>query len=248
MWFPIFREPRWILRIDILQCIGVSLLVALPFLFLLAGRPRALSLWSLGLAALVFGLAPLGEHVGLPLGHFLNTASGSTFALLPWSGYVYLGAAVGAATAEGGAGAAARWLLGLAAAGLVLWWATPQLLALYPPHEFWVTNPANCARRWTLVCGLALLLLGAERLGGAWSRSLPVRFIEVFGTSSLAAYFLHESLLFYRVFGLSFHRFWADALSWPAYWGAVALLVALTFVLTWVVDKVYRRADALLGG
>src|SRR5207244_4386290 len=39
MWFPIFREPRWILRVDILHCIGLSLLLALPILSLLAPRP-----------------------------------------------------------------------------------------------------------------------------------------------------------------------------------------------------------------
>src|SRR5213594_1389019 len=42
MWFPIFREPRWIVRMDILPCIGVALLIALPILFALASRPRAL--------------------------------------------------------------------------------------------------------------------------------------------------------------------------------------------------------------
>src|SRR5437899_535203 len=56
MWFPVFRQPRWFLRIDILHCIGLSLLIALPFLSLLAPRPRALRWVSLGLAALAFGI------------------------------------------------------------------------------------------------------------------------------------------------------------------------------------------------
>src|SRR5882762_6127988 len=51
MWFPIFREPRWILRMDILQCIGLSLLIAFPILFALASRPRALRWTALLLAA-----------------------------------------------------------------------------------------------------------------------------------------------------------------------------------------------------
>jgi hypothetical protein len=32
-------------------------------------------------------------------------------------------------------------------AGIALWILTPQLTAVYPPHQFWVTNPANHARR-----------------------------------------------------------------------------------------------------
>ena len=58
MWFPIFRQPRWIVRMDILPCIGLSLLLALPILFALAPHPRALRWASLLLAAAVFGVSP----------------------------------------------------------------------------------------------------------------------------------------------------------------------------------------------
>src|SRR5438270_10525630 len=152
MWFPIFREPRWIVRMDILPCIGISLLIALPILFSLAPRPAALRWTALLLAALAFGLAPLAESLGPPWDRFLNQRADAVFPLLPWSGYVYLGAAVGAAAAEKGARGAALWLCGLAAAGILVWVATPWFAAAYPPHQFWVTNPANSARRWTQVC------------------------------------------------------------------------------------------------
>jgi uncharacterized membrane protein len=249
MWFPIFREPRWIIRIDILQCIGLSLVLALPALFLLAPRPRALRWTALGLAALAFFVSPLVERVPVPLGHFVNVASGSTFPLLPWGGYVYLGAAVGAATAVGGPRACARWLVGFAGLGLFLWFLTPQLSAAYPPHEFWITNPANHARRLTQVSLIALALLGAEQLrSGAWRAPAPVRFLEVFGTSSLAGYFLHEALLYYRIFGFSFHRVWGERCSWGLYWFLLTVLIAATFALTVLVDRLYRRADQLFAG
>ncbi len=245
MWFPIFREPRWLIRIDILHCIGISLLIALPILALLAPRPRALRWSALALAAIVFGISPLFEHVPAPLGHFLNGNTGSLFPLLPWAGYVYLGAAVGAACAADGLRATVRWLLGLAAAGIALWIATPQVAALYPPHEFWVTDPANHARRWTQVCLIALALLAVEKsVRGGWRASAPVRFIELFGTSSLAGYFLHEMLLFFRIGGFSFERAWGGSLSWARYWPVLALLIACTYVLTWLVDQAYRRVDA----
>jgi uncharacterized membrane protein len=242
MWFPIFREPRWILRVDILQCIGLSLLIALPILASLSSRPRALQLAALLLAALAFGAAPLAEQVQGPLAGFLNAKTGAVFPLLPWSGYVYLGAAIGAAAATGGSRAVATWLAALAAVGVLLWALTPQIAAAYPPHEFWVTDPANHARRWTQVCLFALLLLGLERLArgaGPW----PVRFVEVFGTSSLAGYFLHEMLLFYRFAGFSFEAVWGNRCSWSLYWPVLALLIAATFALTVLVDRVYRRVD-----
>lgn len=237
-WFPIFREPRWLIRIDILQCIGLSLLIALPILFSLATHPRALRWASLGLAALAFGLAPLLEHVPAPLGHFLNVNTGSVFPLLPWGGYVYLGAAVGASKT---AKEMALTLLGLAVAGIVIWVFTDPIAALYPPHNFWVTDPANHARRWTQVCLFAIALLALEKYAAPrfW-------FIEVFGTSSLAGYFIHEMLLFFRIKGICFEAIWGNRLTWPQYWPVLALLIACTFALTWITDKLYRRADAAI--
>ena len=247
MWFPIFREPRWIVRMDILPCIAFSLLIALPILFALAPRPAALRWCALLLAAFAFGVAPLAESLGPPWDRFLNQRADAVFPLLPWSGYVYLGAAVGSAAAEKGARGAALWLSGICAAGLAVWIATPWFAAAYPPHQFWVTNPANAARRWTQVCLLALFLLALEqRAFGAWRESLPVRFVEVFGTSSLAGYFFHQALLFYRVFGFSFESRWGKSCGWAQYAALVALLIGCTFVLTWLTDRIYQRADRRL--
>jgi uncharacterized membrane protein len=244
MWFPIFREPRWILRVDILQCIGLSLLIALPFFFLLAPRPRVLRAAALCGAALAFGLAPLAEHVGPPLAMLVNHTTGAVFPLLPWSGYVYLGAAIGVTSAIGGARDTALWLLGLTAVGVLLWVLTPQVSALYPPHEFWVTDPTNHARRWTQVCLIALALLGLENLHRAPAESrrppAPVRFIEVFGSSSLAAYFFHQMLLYFHLFGFSFEKFWGNRCSWTSYCALLALLIAMTFALTVATDAVYK--------
>src|ERR1700737_5569652 len=110
---------------DILQCIGLSLLVAFPVLFALAPRPRALRWTALLLAAAVFGAAPFAESLGPPWEGVLNQRADAVFPLLPWAGYVYLGAAIGSATAEKGPRGAAVWLAALAAAGLVGWSLTP---------------------------------------------------------------------------------------------------------------------------
>src|SRR2546430_1259105 len=135
MWFPIFRQPRWIVRMDILPCIGFSLLLALPILFVLAPHPRALRWAALALAAAVFGLSPLAEPLGAPWNRFLNQHGDAVFPLLPWAGYVYLGAAIGAATAEKGPRGAPLWLAALAGAGIVIWHVTPRFTARDPPHE-----------------------------------------------------------------------------------------------------------------
>jgi uncharacterized membrane protein len=244
MWFPLLSQPRWIFRVDILHCIGLSLLIALPILAALAHRPLVLRWVALGLAAVAFGASPLAERVHGPLAALANGSTGSVFPLLPWAGYVYLGASAGATAAAGDVRALARWIAGLLAAGVALWLLTPQLAAVYPPHEFWVTNPANHARRWTQVCAVVLVLLAAERSQGRWRASAPVRFIEVFGTSSLAGYFFHQMLLYKQIGGFSFDAVWGKRCDWTQYALLTAVLIACTFVLTWVTDRVYRRAWA----
>jgi uncharacterized membrane protein len=238
MWFPIFREPRWIFRIDILHCIGLSLLFALPIFALLSSRPRLLSWVSLGLAALVFGVSPFAEHVRGPLAALANGSTESTFPLLPWAGYVYLGASAGAVAAYD-ARKLPWWIAGLVAAGAVLWIASPQLEALYPPHQFWVTNPANHASRWTQVCAFLLVLFALERSPAGARAVSRIPLVELFATSSLAGYFFHQMLLFFRIAGFSFEGRWGKSCSWPKYWLVLALLIAATAVLTWAMDRFY---------
>ena len=245
MWFPIFREPKWLLRLDILHCIGLSLLLALPVLVLLAPRPRVLRWVALGLAAATFGISPLLEQAP-GLDWLLNTSTGSVFGLLPWAGYVYLGASAGATAGLGDLWALVRWLAMIGLAGAAIWIATPWFKELYPPHNFWVTNPANCAQRWTVIMGALLALLWFEQKGGKLSKSAPVAFITAFGSSSMAAYFFHEALLYYRLplVGFSFNAWWGQSCGWPKYWALTALLISCTYVLVRVTDKVYRRIDA----
>ena len=238
MWFPIFREPRWIFRIDILQCIGFSLLLALPIFAVLSPRPRLLSWVALALAALVFGISPFAEHVRGPLAGFVNGSNESVFPLLPWAGYVYLGASAGA-VAAGDPRKLRLWIGGLLVLGAALWVATPQLAAAYPPHQFWVTNPANHATRWTQVCALLLVLLALERVPAGVRAISRIRLVELFGISSLAGYFFHQMLLFFRIAGFSFEARWGSSCGWPKYWLVLALLVAATASLTWAMDRIY---------
>ncbi|MHB8420304.1 MAG: heparan-alpha-glucosaminide N-acetyltransferase domain-containing protein [Myxococcales bacterium] len=249
MWFPVFREPVWLLRLDILHCIGLSLLLALPLLALLAPRPRAIPWVTLGLALLAFGLAPLAEAARGPLAHFVNVSSGSLFPLLPWAGYVYLGATVGALAALDERRRLLAWLVALAALGWAVHLAPTLWERLYPPHAFWITDPTNHGNRWAIVCLLVLALLWLERrIPQGLATSAPLKVINVFATSSLAAYFFHEALLFKPLLGASFEGLWGNRCGWPLYWALTALLLTLTFGLSWLTDRAYRVYDRLVSG
>jgi uncharacterized membrane protein len=248
MWYPLFKEPKWFFRIDILHCIGLALLIALPILAALATRPALLRWATLGLAAVAFGLAPLAESVRGPLASFVNISTDSVFPLLPWAGYVYLGASAGtvAATSNGWQ-ALARWNLLLLGVGIIGWKAAPLFLRLYPPHQFWITDPANHAQRWALVSLIILGLMLLERKASdRIQRSLPFRFVEIFGTSSLSAYFFHLALLYYPVLGFSFDLRWGSRCGWGSYAALTGALIAVTFVLVLATDFIYRQLNSAL--
>ncbi len=146
-----------------------------------------------------------------------------------------------------------RWLSAIGGVSAVIWLFQKQFAALYPPHDFWVTNPANAAQRVTLVMAVLLGLLALEYRVPASARWAPVRFVNVYGTSSMAAYFWHLMLLFFRLplgyliaFGFSFNSWWGEKCGWGRYALLVVVLWVGTWALTWLTDQVYRRVDRRL--
>jgi uncharacterized membrane protein len=257
MWFPLLQEPRWLVRMDILHCVGLSLLLVLPVTAGLATRPRVLRGVALALALVTFFLSPLGEAAQGPWAWFLNKSTGAVFPLLPWLGFTFLGAYTGAVAGEQGRAGLVRALLFLVGLGVTGWLAAKPLESLYPPHRFFVTNPSDAAERWMWI---SLVLLGLLQLEGRMASEVEPsrlrRFVETFGTSSLSAYFFHEALLYYRLFGFSFEVAWGGRSGWGQYALLTVALIALTYGLCLAQDAASRAmrrggrtlAESLRGG
>ncbi len=252
IWFPIIwgLKPQYLLRLDILQCIGLSLLLALPLLVALASRPLLLRWVCLMTALVIFIVAPLFETVPGILGLFVNpqlgfldAETGSVFPLLPWAGYVFLGASTGA-TIAGMKAEKDLWLwLGLLGGiGAILWWHQNALNLAYPPHTFWVTNPANAAQRWVVVVGLIAALRLAEIKYKIISQAKAATILTAFSTASLSAYVFHEMLLFQRYVGV--FRFARGRCDWPMYFVLLGALIAATWVCVQAWSTIERRARA----
>lgn len=248
IWFPIWREPKWLLRIDILHCIGISLLLVLPFLVGLSRRPKLLRWVTLILALCIFGVSPYGEQVTGFWTLFLNTktgwldaTTGASFPLLPWAGYVFLGASFGATI---GSMKSERelwtWLALLIGIGLALFLNEKQVAALYPPHNFWVTDPADAARRWTYVLTLVAIFRVIEKVWPSSAQTRVMKWLAAFGGASLSAYFFHEMLLYQRWVGL-WTRFFREKADWPLFWVLVIALIAATWVCVKLWDRVDKR-------
>jgi len=195
---------------------------------------------------LLFLIAPFADGVTGPFQDLFNKNGPhhSVFPLLPWAGWVFLGGAAGATAARGSAAQIRRLAVAIGLGSLVAWLLRPVWLAIYPPHAFWVTDPANSGARGISVMALLLVLLAIEaRVPAGARRSPAVRFLELFGTSSLAAYFFHEMLLFYEVRGFSLVRLAGGRCGWLGFVVLTGVVIAVTAVLSWVTDRIYRRLD-----
>jgi uncharacterized membrane protein len=150
---PLAEALRQALVVDVLQCIGVSLL-ALELLSLRVRGVRARVLLGLGLAAGCVLAAPLTRGVSFAgparlLGNYVTTEDGSLFPLVPWAGYVMAGFALGTLALRRARGGA--WVLGaaaLACGGLAL--VSSQLEPALPA----AVRPSYCLLK--LACVLAL--------------------------------------------------------------------------------------------
>ena len=238
-WFLTSGTPYWAIRIDILSCIALSLLIAWPFQFFLASRPRVAAGVCLGMALAAFLVAPL-----IPpgwWGPFIAPGS-SDFALIPWAGYVFLGATAGALASLGTLHAA----FGLA---IVYVLGTMFLVpggawnSLYG-NAFEITNHGE---RLRLFGAVALVLFGIEQLALKQKWKLgwpPFNILEIVGTNALTAYVTHITLLFIPLpplmqfidrpnWQFSFFKFWGYKLHWLGYWSSLVALWVLTVFVCW---------------
>ena len=222
-----FGRPADFLRVDVLNCIAVSLLLVAVVITPAAAPARiAASLLLAAAVALVTPLAWDGSwwHGGPPAltGYLTGRVPDSIFPVFPWAAFAALGAACGVilarARARGREGItiAAFATAGAAAIPAALFFDR-HLPAVYPTYDFWYTSPAYQA----LKAGVVLIVFGVAYLldklpGQAWVRQL--------GVTSLFIYWLHLEV----VYGQWVAPGARGALAIEdAVWGMAALVLAM---------------------
>ena len=213
----LFRLQSWaisgggmqtILKVDILNVMGVSMLGAAILWGLGRGRPsRAALLMAAACAvALMTPLVRASNLVSLlpdPIEWYLRPRpSGATFTLLPWAGFLLAGAAVGLWLDTAHTPRQERRLnLGLAAAGVAIGLAglgASWLPPVYAQSSFWTSSPTFFFFRLGIVMTLVPVAYAVNRAG---SRS---RLAE-FGRSSLFVYWIHVEMA-YGVVSFALHH------------------------------------------
>jgi len=254
---PVFSQPAWWLRVDILMCISIGLVMLWAVVTGCRGRNGLAAGTLVGLwLVLLFGTfwaAPYrgGEIVtGL-----LNNSNGSLFPVFPWCGYLLLGGAMGVLASHPTAGRQ-RLVIGIAfmtGLGLLLTMTPlgPRLWRPFAEAKFETYIVSNTFERLWKLGAVCLALLAISR-AAQWTMlaragSFAVRpagaVLNYFSRTALSAYFVHLMLL-YGFLGLQFTQMWHRRSTWDQY----AWRVGVMYVLTAAVCHAMHKARLAIEG
>ncbi len=212
-----------ILRVDILNCMGMAMLVFAP-MAVFSTRERIKLCAVLGFV--IAGLAPVvslidPSHIpSLIRSYFFP--SYNYFGFFPWASYLAFGMAAGSilrTVRKEDMDRLMLWCLGI---GLGLALAAQYFsnlpYSIYPKSEFWLNSPAQILIKLAVVlCLLSIAFLWVNYgAGERWS------FFRQLGTTSLIVYWVHIELVYGRWFGI-----WKQGLSVPQVLTFTAVLLVL---------------------
>lgn len=246
----IFAAPhpplRALLRVDILNCMALAMLAAVP-LTIVSSRRRACAAALAG--AVVAAASPLVSLIDWSPAPFLLreylAPDRNRFAFFPWASYLAFGISAGLAlrrTVSDGLDRLMQWavLWGLA---LILsgQYFSNIPYSLYPRSNFWIDSPALVIIR----VGLSLVLLAGAYLwtecisAGGWS------WVESLGKTSLLVYWVHIILVYGWLGGP-----WKSALSVGQAAAVMVVVTTLMVVLSvarlrWSAHRQAARAAAV---
>lgn len=222
--------------VDVLQVIGVTF-VAVQLLVMAARQQRLFARTAMALAVLSMLLAPIAWQIDWArvlhpaLAAYLTPASGSLFPLLPWAGFILLGAALGQLYAHRGASTLpqyATWILvvpGLCVAAVAAGLRHVQDSLFGGPFGY---VPADMLLR-AAVC---LLILG----GVAHVTRHLTRLPHVFGAvaqESLVVYFVHLLIVYGSIWNRGLAHGFALSLSPMQLLPIVVMLITGMVLLAW---------------
>jgi uncharacterized membrane protein len=203
--FVVSPGGPWIglLRVDILNVIGLSMVAAGALLLVLQSRGRA-ALGCAVAASVISLITPAVREAGwvdtLPqvVQWYLRPAGEhTTFTLLPWAGFLFAGAAwAGLLRVEAGDANDDRALLvtaGAAVAVLVLMFVAATRPSPFPHSFFWTSSPAFFGIRVGLLLAFMAAMYWATRAAPRAALWPP---LERLGRASFFVYWIHVELVY----------------------------------------------------
>jgi uncharacterized membrane protein len=229
--------PQSLLKVDILNVMGVSMLAASIGLACTATLKARTWLFT-GVTVLIAMLTPVIRESSLlsalpdPIEAYFRPLAGlTTFTLFPWAGFLTAGCIVGS-WLDAPVTADRRLHLRIAVVGGAIalgGYLSSFLPPLFPHASFWTSSPTFFFLRLGI---LVVSVPTAFALTGVWR----VKWLEEFGKASLFVYWVHVELV-YGVLSAPIHRRLPLGLALTAF----AIFTVAMFGLVRLKDAIARR-------
>ena len=227
----------YFLVVDVLQCIGVSLLLLIALYHICRKNSRILSVVFFTLGMVIFLCEPLYRDLTLPnvplvFSNYLSKANGSIFNILPWFGYVAFGGFLATIFFRSSQSrrfkqitVATFFILGT----LLLWSSTYALHQLYYLTNFELLERAANFNYLFLRLGNVLVYFGFFYM---LERFMKQSIVMRIGEKTLNIYVVHFIIIYGSFTGIGLKHFWYKSLEpWEAVFGALLFIVVVCFIV-----------------
>ncbi len=199
-------DPNALFRVDILNCLAVSMALLSPIALLPARGSRVFV--AIGVGAWFAMATPFvwdgGLVAGLPeriAGYLTGRVPNTTFPVFPWAAYAFAGHAMGSLIGAGREGSLSRMMNGLGLGGLAmvpLSFAFDRLDTFGPKYDYWWTSPNFVLIKTGVLVMLVWLCYQFERLLPRFAARLHplAAALAQMGRTSLFIYWVHVDLVY----------------------------------------------------
>ena len=235
-------------RVDVLHCIGLSLLFLIAFYLLTYRRKNRLrmSIMLLGTTFVAFFFEPIYSHLTyeylpMALANYFTKENGSVFTIFPWFGYASLGGFMGFLFYKNRENPHLY-------RNMIIWYIFLGVILITFPY--WMGKIADNLQ----IHSLQLIAHGdylIKRIGNVllfFALFMILRHVitsptlQKIGQNTLSIYVIHYIILYGSFTGMGLYRYFHDQLTpWQAIIGAI-LFVIVTILITFL----YMRKEALI--
>jgi uncharacterized membrane protein len=229
-WFKGYFDTYFLL-VDVLQCIGLSLIVLVLLYILVQKNRRVLSILLLIIGSIIFVTEPLYrnltlEHVPQFFANYVSKQNGSVFTMLPWFGFMAFGGFIATLFYKYADKPKFKLasILFFISSGLALTffstWLLELLYAVTGIELFYASASYNYL---FLRLGNVLVAFG---IFYALERFLKHSLITKIGAKTLSIYVVHFIILYGSFTGIGLNLFYTNILTpWQAIVGALLFLI-----------------------
>lgn len=234
-WFQGYFDT-YFLVIDVLQVIGLSLILLVLLYVLTLKYTRLLSMLYLILGCVIFVCEPLYrnltlEHTPVFFANWVSKQNGSVFTMLPWFGFMAFGGFIATLFykyAEKPKFKIASIILFLSSGLILTFFSTWILETLYKITEVELFYACSTYNYLFLRLGNVLVAFG---IFYTLERFLKHSLITTIGKNTLSIYVVHFIILYGSFIGFGLNRFYTNVLSpWQAIFGALIFIIGSCFI------------------